>query len=90
LEKGRKRIPRPPGADRKERPAVPACSTLYSRVPPAVLSWRLEESHPSMRHRTLTQLLGWPGRRPEVKESLRNILRSGWAAEILSERDPGG
>jgi len=56
----------------------------------AVISWLLEESEPSIRYRTLTELLGKKERDPEVREAKRKIGKVGWAAEILARRDPGG
>ena len=73
---------RPPSG----RPPVPGSG----EVPPAVLSWLLEPSEPSMRFLALTQLLGRPEQDPEVRESRRDIPRTGWAAEVLSGRDPAG
>lgn len=55
-----------------------------------VLEWLLEGEQPSIRYRTLTELMGRKESDPEVKEAKRNILKHGWAAEILSARRPGG
>ncbi len=55
-----------------------------------VLDWLLEENQPSVRYRTLTELLGRPQSDPEVRETRKRIPEVGWAADILTERNPGG
>jgi hypothetical protein len=55
-----------------------------------VLSWLLETSQPSVQYRTLTGLLGRSVNDPEVREAKGNLRRTGWAADILAERHPGG
>ena len=57
---------------------------------PAVVSWLLEKDQPSIRYRTLTELLGRPLKDPEVVDARDRILRTGWAAEILARRAPNG
>lgn len=59
-------------------------------VPKKVLEWLLGEDQPAIRYRTLTELLGRPPSDPEVREAKRAIPNVGWAAAILSERDPAG
>ena len=56
----------------------------------AVVSWLLEENQPSIRYRTLTELLGRKESDPEVREAKRQIPTHGWTAEILARRDPAG
>jgi hypothetical protein len=58
--------------------------------PSPVLEWLLEAEQPSVRYRTLTQVLGRPENDPEVIEARRRIPEVGWVAEILSERKLGG
>jgi hypothetical protein len=57
---------------------------------PKTLAWLLEEDQPSVRYRTLTQLLDRPEDDPDVVAARREIPHKGWVAEILRERDPGG
>ncbi len=55
-----------------------------------VLPWLLEDDQPSIRYRTLTELLGRPESDPEVRETRSRIPKVGWAADILAERNPAG
>jgi hypothetical protein len=55
-----------------------------------VVEWLLEEDQPSVRYRTLTQVLGRAEDDPEVVAARERIPRVGWAAEILRDRTPGG
>ena len=55
-----------------------------------VLDWLLEEDQPSVRYRTLTQLLDRTARDPDVLDAQRHIPQHGWAADILAEREPHG
>ncbi len=55
-----------------------------------VVDWLLGEDQPSVRYRTLTELLGRPEGDPEVREAKRRIPEVGWAAEILARGDPAG
>jgi hypothetical protein len=55
-----------------------------------VRDWLLDEAQPAVRYRTLTELLGRPESDPEVRAAKAEIPRTGWAAQILAERDPGG
>ena len=57
---------------------------------PGVLDWLLDPQQPSIRYRTLTELLGRPASDREVREAKGRIPRAGWVAEILSRRDPAG
>ena len=59
-------------------------------VGPKVLDWLLEEDQPSIRYRTLTELLGRPETDREVRAARRLIPMVGWAKGILDARDPGG
>ena len=56
----------------------------------AALAWLLEANQPSVRYRTLTELLGRKENDPDVRNAKKEILERGWAAEILSQRRPGG
>ncbi len=55
-----------------------------------VIEWLLEPSQPSVRYLTLTRLLGKRESDPEVREARARIPSEGWAAELLSRRDPAG
>jgi hypothetical protein len=52
--------------------------------------WLLEPEQPAARYRTLTGVLGRPDDDPEVVAARQAIPERGWAAEILSERNPEG
>jgi hypothetical protein len=53
------------------------------------IEWLLEEDEPSIRYRTLTEILGRKGSEPQVRRARHLILEKGWGAKILSERVPG-
>lgn len=55
-----------------------------------VVEWLLEDNQPSVRYRTLTELLGRPRSDPEVQQTRKRIPETGWAADILTERNPAG
>ena len=55
-----------------------------------VIDWLLEDDQPSIRYRTLTDLLGRSKRDSDVREARANIPKTGWVADILAERDPAG
>lgn len=55
-----------------------------------VLDWLLDENQPAVRYRTLTELLGRSEGDPEVRAAKQSIPETGWAREILAERDPEG
>ncbi len=55
-----------------------------------VLPWLLEKEQPSIRYLTLTQLLGRKQSDADVREARARIPTTGWAADILSRRDPRG
>ncbi|MGP8158423.1 MAG: prenyltransferase/squalene oxidase repeat-containing protein [Thermoplasmata archaeon] len=61
-----------------------------TRTQSLALAWLLEANQPSMRYRTLTELLGRKESDPDVRKARKEILERGWAAEILSRRRPGG
>src|SRR5208283_380671 len=61
-----------------------------TKTPSTAMSWLLEGNQPSVRYRTLTELLGRKENDPEVRDAKRAILERGWAAEILSQRRLGG
>ncbi len=54
------------------------------------LEWLLEEEEPSIRYRTLTDLLGRPPTDPEVRRARSEIPQRGWAAGILAAQRPDG
>lgn len=56
----------------------------------AVVDWLLEEDQPSVRHLTLTRLLGRPERDGDVRAAQDSIPKRGWAADILAAQEPGG
>jgi hypothetical protein len=55
-----------------------------------VTDWLLEESQPSVRYYTLTDLLGRKEDDPEVRAAKSRIPRMGWAAELLKLQKPEG
>jgi hypothetical protein len=57
---------------------------------PRVIDWLLEEDQPSVRYLALRDLLGRPASDPEVRAARASIPTRGWAADILSQRDPRG
>lgn len=59
-------------------------------VDPSVLPWLLEESQPSIRYRTLVELLHREPSDPDVRQARAQIPRVGWAADLLSGNGPGG
>ena len=59
-------------------------------APDRVLDWRLEPDQPSIRYLTLTQLLGKKETDSDVKAAKARIPKTGWAADILAKREPGG
>jgi hypothetical protein len=72
--------------------------TSISRAPPsrrpggsdpAVIDWLLAKDQPAIRYRTLTELLGRDENDLEVRDAKRQILRKGWASEILARSTPG-
>lgn len=54
------------------------------------MDWLLEESQPAIRYLTLTRLLNRKESDSEVREAKSLIPTTGWAAQILARRDPGG
>ncbi len=59
-------------------------------VAASVLDWLLEPEQPSVRYRTLTELLGRPATDTDVRAARDAIPRTGWVAELLARREPGG
>jgi len=55
-----------------------------------VLDWLLEADQPSIRYLTQTRLLRKSETDPDVRDAKARIPTTGWAAEILARRDPGG
>ncbi len=55
----------------------------------APFDWLLESNQPSVRFRTLTELLGISKRDPRVRGAQNSILKIGWAADLLRQRSPG-
>ncbi|MCI4334365.1 MAG: hypothetical protein L3K04_01835 [Thermoplasmata archaeon] len=56
----------------------------------SVQKWLLDPGQPSMRYRTLTELLGRPESDPQVRKARRQIPLVGWVPKILAARDPAG
>ncbi len=54
------------------------------------LDWLLEQTQPSIRYFSLTQLLGKPESDPEVQPAKKMITKTGWASDILAKQAPGG
>jgi hypothetical protein len=59
-------------------------------LPPGVLDWLLEDKNPSVRYRTLRELLGAPEGAPEVREARARIPESRWAKRIFAKMHPDG
>ena len=55
-----------------------------------VVRWLLESDQPAIRYRTFTELLGRPAGDPEVVAARREVVRTGFGAEVLQDRDPQG
>jgi hypothetical protein len=55
-----------------------------------VMDWLLERVQPSIRYRTLTQLLDKPETDPDVKSARATIVKKGWAADILNKQSEDG
>jgi hypothetical protein len=55
-----------------------------------VRDWLLGAEQPSMRYRTLVEVLGKEEQEPQVRAARKEIVRHGWAAEILSRRRRAG
>jgi squalene cyclase len=55
-----------------------------------VIDWLLEDSQPSIKYLTLTQLLERTEKDSEVRSAKDQITRRGWATEILSKQHPEG
>ena len=56
----------------------------------SAVEWLLEEDQPSVRYLALTELLDKPQKDPEVKAAKKNIMKRGWAKDILDKQEPGG
>ena len=54
------------------------------------MDWLLEESQPSVRYLTLTELLGKSGSDPEAVRARQEITKVGWAKDILDRQLPVG
>lgn len=59
-------------------------------MPSGVLDWLLEGKNPSVRYRTLTELLDRPRSDPEAREARGMISESRWAKRIFSKMHPDG
>lgn len=55
-----------------------------------VMKWLLEESQPSIRYLSMTQLLDRPEADSEVQPTKQLIAKKGWAADILAKQAPSG
>jgi hypothetical protein len=56
----------------------------------SAVEWLLEEDQPSVRYLALTELLDKPQKDPEVKAAKKNIMKKGWAKDILDKQEVGG
>ncbi len=56
----------------------------------SVIEWLLEKNQPSVRYRTLVDLLGRKEGDSEVREARSMIPKKGWAADILKLQKPKG
>jgi len=55
-----------------------------------VIDWLLEEEQPSVRYRTMVDLLGRKESDPEVLSARARIARTGWAIDLLKTQGPKG
>ncbi len=55
-----------------------------------VIAWLLEEDQPSVRYRTLVDILGRKESDPEAREARSMIPKKGWANDILRLQKPKG
>jgi len=55
-----------------------------------VLDWLLQPSQPSVRYRTLVDLLDYPPNSADVREAYSQIAKRGWARGILEQEKPSG
>ncbi|MCI4328074.1 MAG: terpene cyclase/mutase family protein [Thermoplasmata archaeon] len=65
---------------RRETPATEA----------STIRWLLDPSQPSVRYRTLVDLLDRPERDPDVIAAKRQIPTKGWAVQLFAKQHPGG
>ena len=54
----------------------------------STIEWLLEADQPSIRYRTLTEILDRPSDDQDVRSSFTQIPKKGWAAQILKEQLP--
>ncbi len=69
---------------------MPAPSTAQKDRHARVLDWLLEEDQPSVRYRTLVDLLGHKPGEPDVGEARLAIPQVGWARDLLRRQKPAG
>lgn len=55
-----------------------------------MINWLLEDSQPSVRFLTMTQLLDVSEKDPEVRSARNKITSIGWAKDILDKQESGG
>jgi len=55
-----------------------------------VINWLLEDDQPAVRYRTLLELVGLQEDDPDVVKSHSDIVKKGWAADILNRQRKGG
>ncbi len=60
------------------------------KLEPKVQEWLLEPEQPVARYYTLTALLDRKEDDPDVREARSEILKKGWAQEILADQKPRG
>lgn len=70
-------------------------SSVGKRVSPSddgstTIRWLLDPSQPSVRYRTLVDLLDRSDRDPEVVAAKRKIPTEGWAAQLFAKQKPEG
>jgi len=56
----------------------------------SAVDWLLEEDQPSIRYLTLKEILGKAEKDADVKRAKANILKTGWAKDILDAQLPSG
>lgn len=81
-----RRTKKSPNDQSRARPSAHRSSSRTTRL----VNWLLEESQPSVRFRTMTELLGRSPAEPEVRAARAKIATAGWAADILAQQRPSG
>ena len=60
------------------------------KLNPELLNWLLERSQPAVRYRTFLDLLGCSSESREVQVARANIVKIGWAHDVLKTQESQG